>query len=126
MLRGAFYVAALLAAAIAAVMLAQEPGTVRARGFVATFLDSAWKGTDLHRETVAAGSAREVERAREWMSAEPPQLRCEALGFRPRSSLHECMVHFASGATAHVDVAEEDGRMRVVYFSCAPPGGAAR
>ena len=81
----------------------------------------------LHRAAVDAAGAREVEAARAWMVPKYRVLSCQAVGFAlaPSPGQHECIVRFANGALAHLDIAEEGGRMRVVAFSSAPPGAPA-
>ncbi len=127
LLRGALWAAALVGAALGAVMIAQEPGVARAETFAAAFVESAVRGTELHRAAVDAAGAREVEAARAWMVPKYRVLSCQAVGFAlaPSPGQHECIVRFANGALAHLDIAEEGGRMRVVAFSSAPPGAPA-
>ncbi len=121
LLRRVLWTATLAVAALGAVLLAQAPGTARARAFAAAFVDSAVKGTDLHRESIAAGSAEEVERARAWMVPEYRLVGCRSIGFAPATPYLECTVRFGNGGLAQLDVKEEDGRMRVVSFAASAP-----
>ncbi len=127
----AFGVAVLFVVALGMMGLVNAPAEARARAFAAAFVESAVKGTDLHRRSLAPPArADEVEQARAWMTPDFRVVRCKAtrLAFSihpPRR--HECVVRFSNGGFVDLDVADQDGEIRVdTFVSSAPRGSTAR
>ncbi len=128
-LGAAFAIVVLVVASLGAISFVGEPARARAQAFAAIFVESAVNGTDLYRRSLAPPArVDDVEQARAWMVADYRVVRCKATRLVPLprpSRRHECVVRFANGGFVHLDVADENGDIRVDAFVPSPPPDVA-